>query len=54
MNMSGLSVFRDANNTFSFSPIEWYNVSDRFNKLYHCLSDEPECIIYFIQAEPNR
>ncbi len=48
INISGLSVFHDARETiFPYKYAGWYNIGDRFNKLFHVMEDNPECIINF-------
>ena len=47
INSSGLSVFHNANGVFPYSPTDWYNVSDRLDKLYQCMSDTPNAIINY-------
>ena len=48
INQSGLSVFHEANGTtFPYAPTDWYNVSDRLDKLYQCMSDTPTPIINY-------
>ncbi len=47
INLSGLSVFHDAKETFPFTYAGMYNVSDRLNSLHQCMSDSPEAIINF-------
>ena len=47
INLSGLSVFHAAKETFPFTYAGMYNVSDRLNSLYQCMSDSPECLINF-------
>ena len=47
INSSGLSVFHNANSAFPYSPTDWYNVSDRLDKLYQCMSDTPNAIINY-------
>ena len=47
INSSRLSVFHDVNGAFPYSPTDWYNVSDRLDKLYQCMSDTPYAIINY-------
>jgi len=48
INISGLSVFHNARETiFPYNYDGYYNVGDRFNKLFHVMEDSPECIINF-------
>jgi hypothetical protein len=48
INQSGLSVFHAANGTtFPYAPADWYCVSDRLDKLYQCMSDNPTPIINY-------
>ena len=47
INLSGLSVFHEETSTFPYAPTTWYNVSDRLDKLFQCMSDNPDCIINF-------
>jgi hypothetical protein len=47
LNVSGLSVFHNALETFPYNYAGMYNVGDRFNKLYHVMSDSPDNIIGF-------
>jgi hypothetical protein len=47
--VSGLSVFHDARETiFPYNYDGFYNVGDRFNKLFHVMEDNPESIIYLM------
>jgi hypothetical protein len=47
INLSGLSVFHDETNKFPYAPVDWYNISDRLDKLYPCMSDTPNAIINY-------
>ena len=42
-----LNVFHTRMSDFPFSPMGWYNVSERFDKLYHLMSDTPLPLITF-------
>ena len=47
INLSGLSVFHKALETFPYNYAGWYNVGDRLNNLYHVMADSPVNIINF-------
>ena len=47
INASGLNVFHTRMSDFPFEPTGWYNVSERFDKLYHLMSDTPLPLITF-------
>ena len=47
INLSGLSVFHNALETFPYNYAGVYNVGDRFNNLYHVMADSPDNIINF-------
>ena len=41
INTTGLNVFHTRMSDFPFCPMGWYNVSERFDKIYHLMSDTP-------------
>ena len=47
IDTTGLSIFHDALGTFPYNYEGWYNIGDRFNKLYHVMSDSPNAIINY-------
>jgi hypothetical protein len=47
INQSGLSVHEANGTTFPYAPTDWYNVSDRLDKLYQCMSDTPNPMIHY-------
>ena len=47
INASGLNVFHTRMSDFPFGPTGWYNVSERFDKLYQLMSDTPLPLISF-------
>ncbi len=42
LNVSGLRIFHNVLETFPYSYAGWYNIGDRWNKLYHVMSDSSE------------
>ncbi len=47
INISGLSVFHVAKETFPYTYAGWYNVSDRLSSLSQCMNDSVDAIINF-------
>ena len=47
IDTTGLSIFHDALGTFPYNYEGWYNIGDRFNKLFHVMSDTPHSIINY-------
>ncbi len=47
INISGLSVFHAAKETFPYTYAGWYNVSDRLSSLSQCMNDSVDAIINF-------
>ena len=47
INLTGLSVFHTAKETFPYTYAGWYNVADRLSSLSQCMNDSVEAIINF-------
>ena len=47
IDTTGLSVYHPTLETFPYNYEGWYNIGDRFNKLYHVMSDTPNSIINY-------
>jgi hypothetical protein len=47
LDTTGLNDFHTALETFPYIYGGWYNVGDRFNKLFHVMSDTPQNIINY-------
>ncbi len=47
IDTTGLSVYHPALETLPYNYGGWYNIGDRFNKLFHVMSDTPNSIIIY-------
>jgi NDP-sugar pyrophosphorylase family protein len=47
IDTTGLSIYHPALETFPYNHDGWYNIGDRFNKLFHVMSDSPHSIINY-------
>jgi hypothetical protein len=47
LDTTGLSIYHPALETFPYNYDGWYNIGDRFNKLFHVMSDTPHSIINY-------